>query len=94
MNTITTAEFQAHCVEILDRLDRGEIESLTITNHGAPIGVLKSSQAADGYLRPTEEELRSLNGFMRGSVIIPEGFDLTAPVLDEEMDAEKGILHR
>jgi hypothetical protein len=33
-------------------------------------------------------------GFMRGSVIIPEGFDLTEPVLDEPPDAELGILHR
>jgi hypothetical protein len=31
---------------------------------------------------------------MRGSVVIPEGFDLTEPVLDEPLDAELGILHR
>jgi hypothetical protein len=31
---------------------------------------------------------------MRGSVIIPEDFDLTAPALDEPLDAERGILHR
>jgi hypothetical protein len=33
-------------------------------------------------------------GFLRGSVIIPEGFDLTEPVFDETFDAEEGILHR
>jgi hypothetical protein len=31
---------------------------------------------------------------MRGSVVIPDGFDLTAPALDEPLDAEAGILHR
>jgi hypothetical protein len=31
---------------------------------------------------------------MRGSVVIPEGFNLTEPVPDEPFDAEEGILHR
>lgn len=31
-----------------------------------------------------------LHGFMRGSVIIPPDFDLTAPVIDEPLDAESG----
>jgi hypothetical protein len=32
-------------------------------------------------------------GFMRGSVVVPEGFDLTAPVMDEPLSAERGVLH-
>jgi hypothetical protein len=35
-----------------------------------------------------------LYGFLRGSVIIPPGFDLTAPVSDEPFDAEEAKLHR
>jgi hypothetical protein len=35
-----------------------------------------------------------LHGFLRGSVIIPDGFDLTAPVVDEPFSAEGGELHK
>lgn len=87
MNTITATEFKAKCLEILDRLDAHEIDKLTITKRGRPVAVLMSPETE-------ADAMRSLNGFMRGSVIIPEGFDLTAPVLDEELDAEAGILHR
>lgn len=87
MNTITATEFKAKCLEILDRLSTHEIEKLTITKRGKPVAVLTAPES-------TEDAIRNLNGFMRGSVIIPEGFDLTAPVLDEALDAENGILHR
>ncbi len=30
---------------------------------------------------------------MRGSVIVPEGLDLTAPMADEAFSAEDGVLH-
>ena len=87
MNTITATEFKAKCLEILNRVDAREIERLTITKRGKPVAVLMSPE--------TEmDAMQSLNGLMRGSVVIPEGFDLTAPVLDEELDAETGILHR
>lgn len=36
----------------------------------------------------------SLHGSLRDRTVIPEGLDLTAPVLDELLDAERGILHR
>jgi prevent-host-death family protein len=87
VNTITATEFKAKCLEILDRLSTHEIEKLTITKRGKPVAVLTAPES-------TEDAIRNLNGFMRGSVIIPEGFDLTAPVLDEALDAENGILHR
>jgi prevent-host-death family protein len=87
MNTITATEFKAKCLEILDRLGTHEIEKLTITKRGKPVAVLTSPEA-------DADAMRNLNGFMRGSVIIPEGFDLTAPVLAEELDAATGILHR
>jgi hypothetical protein len=36
---------------------------------------------------------KQLHGFMRGSVIVPEGLDLTAPIADETFSAEDGMLH-
>jgi prevent-host-death family protein len=87
MNTMTATEFKAKCLEILDQLSTHEIEKLTITKRGKPVAVLiaPESEAAS---------LLNLHGSMRGSVLIPDGFDLTAPVLDEALDAENGILHR
>ena len=42
--------------------------------------------------KPTEALARRLHGFMRGSVIMPDGFDLTAPVLCETLNAARGVL--
>jgi hypothetical protein len=52
--------------------------------------------AAEEKLHDQAERTPScrLHGFMRGTVIIPPGVDLTAPVLDEPFDAEEGRLHR
>jgi hypothetical protein len=48
-------------------------------------------------LKPPEDArdaVRELHGFLRGSVLIPAGIDLTAPILDEQFDAADGKLHR
>ncbi|QYU66110.1 hypothetical protein J4558_14000 [Leptolyngbya sp. 15MV] len=42
----------------------------------------------------TMAEADGLFGALRGRVIIPEGFDLTAPTSEGPSDAERGILHR
>ncbi len=34
------------------------------------------------------------HGFMKGTVIIQPGVDLTEPIADEPFDAENGVLHR
>lgn len=39
------------------------------------------------------DAVKQLHGFMRGSVIVPEGLDLTAPMADEAFSAEDGVLH-
>ena len=41
-----------------------------------------------------QDAVRQVHGFLRGSVVIPRGTDLTAPTLDEPFDAAKGRLHR
>jgi prevent-host-death family protein len=84
---MTATEFKAKCLEILDQLSAREIETLTITKRGKPVAVLSAPDTE-------ADSLRRLHGSMRGSVIVPDGFDLTAPVLDEALDADNGILHR
>ncbi len=83
--TINASEFKAKCLSILDRIAGHEIDRVVITKRGQPVGVL---------LAPESVGVQDLYGCMRGSVIIPEDFDLTEPVLDEPLDAEEGILHR
>ena len=82
--TISASEFKAKCLNILDRLDKHELDRVIITKRGRTVAVLT----------PPETVVQDLYGSMRGSVIIPEGFDLTEPVFDEPFDAAEGILHR
>jgi antitoxin (DNA-binding transcriptional repressor) of toxin-antitoxin stability system len=83
--TISASEFKATCLKILDRLAGHEVDRVVITKRGQPVGVL---------LPPDRVGVQDLYGAMRGSVVTPEGFDLTEPVLDEPIDAADGIWHR
>jgi antitoxin (DNA-binding transcriptional repressor) of toxin-antitoxin stability system len=56
-----------------------------ITKRGRTVGIL---------LPPRSVGIQDLFGSMRGSVTIPEGFDLAEPVLDEPLDAAEGVWHR
>lgn len=86
-DTMSITEFKAKCLDILGRVGRHELERLVITKRGKPVAMV---------VPPPVEAARveSLYGLLRGTVIIPPDFDLTAPVLDEPFDAELGILHR
>jgi prevent-host-death family protein len=85
--TISASEFKAKCLELLDKVSHGELSRLVVTKRGKPVAVVVAPPAAS-------DDVRRLYGWQRGSVIIPPDFDLTAPVLDEPLDAEQGILHR
>lgn len=87
METITTTEFEARCLDILDRLDRHELDGLVVTKQGRPIAVLRPSEDRSVPGHP-------LHGFLRDSVLLPDAVDLTAPTSDEPFDAAAGRLHR
>jgi antitoxin (DNA-binding transcriptional repressor) of toxin-antitoxin stability system len=38
-------------------------------------------------------ELQDVHGFISGSVVAPDGFDFTAPALDEPLSADRGHIH-
>jgi hypothetical protein len=84
--TISASSFKARCLEILDRLADHTLERVMITKRGRVVGIL---------LPPDNEAeaVRQLHGFLRGSVIVPPGVDLTEPVADEPFDVEDGLLH-
>jgi prevent-host-death family protein len=84
--TINASEFKAKCLDILDRLAEHELERVVITKRGRIVAVLT----------PPDDDaaaIRNLHGFMRGSVTILPGVDLTEPVADEAFRAEDGELH-
>jgi prevent-host-death family protein len=85
--TISATEFKATCLQVLDRVQSGEFSRVEVTKRGRVVAVLSPPPVA-------MELAKGLHGALRGRVAIPEGFDLTAPVLDEPTDAELGVLHR
>ena len=86
-DTLNASEFKAKCLDLLDQVNDGRIGRLIVTKRGRPVAVVTAPPVS-------EEAVRRFLGEMRGSVIIPEGVDLTEPALDEPMDAELGILRR
>ncbi len=85
MNTISATEFKATCLELFDQVADGTLEGVTITKRGRVVGVLRPPEPA---VSPD-----SVFGHMRGTVILPADFDLTAPIA-AEFDAADGLLHR
>ena len=85
--TVSVTEFKAKCLDLLDQVNERRVSRLDITRHGRIVAVVTPPPC-------TEEDAWALHGCMPNSVIIPEGVDLTDPVLDEPLDAEAGILHR
>ncbi len=85
--TISATEFKARCLDILDRINRRELERVVVTKRGRVVAVL---------IPPEDEaaQVRQLHGFMRGTVVIPAATDLTEPTIDEPLLAEQGKLHR
>jgi prevent-host-death family protein len=83
---ITASEFKAKCLELMDRLAARKLTRVVVTKHGEPVAVLSPPPLP-------RETAEGLFGFMRGSVAAPAGFDFTAPVLDEPLNAAQGRLH-
>ena len=83
--TVSATEFKAKCLHLLDRVSARQISRLEITKRGKFVAV---------PIPPVSQRaaLKQLHGFLRGSVIIPEAVDLTAPVLEETLNAEAGEL--
>lgn len=81
---INVTEFKAKCLALFKELEAHRLDRVVVTRRGQPVA----------ELIPPHREVPDLYGCMKGSVIIPEGVDLTEPVLDVIPDAERGIIHR
>jgi prevent-host-death family protein len=73
--TVSASDFKAKCLKILDRIHSRELERVVVTKRGVPVAVLVPP--------PVDAlEVERLHGFLRGSVVVPPGLDLTAPIAD------------
>ena len=83
--TFTVTEFKAKCLDILDRLGSGKLDRVEVTKRGKVMAVLTP---------PPAKSADDLFGCLKDQTVIPDGFDLTAPVVDELPSAAHGLLHR
>jgi len=84
---IGASEFKAKCLELMDRLAARKLDRIVITKRGRPVAVVTPPD-------PAQQDADRLFGCLKGQIAAPADFDFTAPVLDEPLDAEQGILHR
>ena len=85
--TVSVTEFKAHCLSLMDEVNKRKLTRLKVEKRGKLHVVISAPATAD-------RKRRSIFGALKGSVVIPKGLDLTKPVFEGEIDAEKGILHR
>ena len=85
---ITATEFKAKCLELFDQLQRRAIRKVTVTKRGKATAVVLQPDPVEDF------DARSLVGSMKGMVEAPAGYDWTAPVVTEPLDAKQGVLHR
>ena len=84
--TISASDFKAKCLDIFDRLSTHVLDQVIITKRGKIVAVLSPPPSH-------ADKVRTLHGFMRGSVVVPAAVDLTAPISDEAFGPESGDLH-
>jgi antitoxin (DNA-binding transcriptional repressor) of toxin-antitoxin stability system len=79
---VSASEFKAKCLDILDRIHSRELERVVITKRGIAVALLLPTEAEAA-------QVERLHGFLRGSVVTPPTVDLTAPIVDEPLDADQ-----
>lgn len=81
---LSVTDFKAHCLELFDRLTKGSLDCIEVTRRGKVVAIVKPPAAA-------EDQARSVHGCMKGMAVIAPGIDLTAPVLDDSVEAAEGL---
>jgi antitoxin (DNA-binding transcriptional repressor) of toxin-antitoxin stability system len=81
---VSATEFKARCLSIFKDLEARRVNRVLVTRRGRAVA----------ELIPPRTELPTLWGAHRGSVEVAPGIDLTAPVVDDALDAAAGVLHR
>lgn len=74
--TISATEFKATGLQVLDRIQAGEVSRVEVTQRGQVVAVVTPAPVGAAAAK-------RLRGALRGRLLVPEGLDLTAPVLEE-----------
>lgn len=72
--TVSATEFKATCLDLFDQAHDGKLRRINITKRGRPFLTL----VPENPRRPSEHLFGALSGMFR----IPDGLDLTAPVVN------------
>ena len=84
--TLVSFIWPAQNPELMQSLAARKLTRIVVTKRGRPVAILSPP--------PTPEEVADgLFGCLKGQMIAPEGFDFTAPVLDEPLNAAEGRLY-
>jgi hypothetical protein len=78
--TLSASEFKAKCLAVFKNLEAHRYAKVIVTRRGKPIA----------ELTPARKEVPELWGALKGRVVIPPGFDLTEPILEDIPEAETG----
>ena len=78
--SVDIADFVARWPEIVEALGSGATAGVDVVKDGQVVAVVRPPAA-------------SLHGYLRGSVRLPDGLDLTKPVFEDEVNAERGRIH-
>lgn len=84
--TLSVTDFKARCLELFDRLTKGTLDCIEVTRRGKVVAIVKPPAAQ-------EKEAQAVHGCMKGMALIAPGVDLTAPVLEEVLEAAEGLPH-
>jgi prevent-host-death family protein len=78
---ITATEFKAKCLDLLDRVNSGEIRKVHITKRGKEVGqlVMPKSDLAEPW------NPHSIFGCMTDETVLPDDLDIDGPIYDPEV---------
>lgn len=86
---ITATEFKAKCLEILDRVKRGELKRVKVTKRGEPVADVTAPHSQTDTV-PKRDRFDELYGRMKGTFTLPPDLDLTKPIFEGRFDDETG----
>ena len=86
--TISATELKAKLLSVLKRVRERQVTRVIVTHRGVEIAEL-----APLRLPVPDDWLKRLQDKMAGQIWIDPTLDLTQPIFDGEMNAEKGILY-
>lgn len=74
---MSVTEFKAKCLNVITRLEHHQLSGVTLTRRGKVVTEMVPP-------KPKRDEVEALFGCMKGTVVIPSGVDLTAPIAELE----------